>query len=120
MAETSDTMEFPETVSVSSEEISFGLIVSAGQARSLAFEALQAAREHDFKLAEELMEQSKSAALEAHNQQTALLTRECGGDHLPVDVLLVHAQDHLMCALLAQELISELIYLHKEKADRVS
>lgn len=101
-----------------SEAISFGLIAAAGQARSLAFEALKAAREHDFVRADELLEQSRTAGLEAHEQQTKLLVKEANGDHTPVDVMLVHAQDHLMTAMLAQELIEELVYLHKEKVDR--
>ncbi len=101
-----------------SEAISFGLIAAAGQARSLAFEALKAAREHDFARADELLEQSRATGLEAHEQQTKLLVKEANGDHTPVDVMLVHAQDHLMTAMLAQELIEELVYLHKEKADR--
>lgn len=100
------------------ELVSFGLIAVAGEARSLAFQALAAAREHDFERAGDLLEQSKSAALKAHHQQTDLLVREANGDHTPVDVMLVHAQDHLMTSMLAQELIQELIYLHKEKADR--
>ena len=100
------------------EAISFGLIAAAGQARSLAFEALKAAREHDFAHADELLEQSRAAGLEAHEQQTRLLVKEANGDHTAVDVMLVHAQDHLMCAMLAQELIEELVWLHKEKADR--
>ena len=32
---------------------------------------------------------------------------------LSVDVLLVHAQDHLMCSMLAQELVQELICLYE-------
>ncbi len=100
------------------EMISFGLIAAAGTARSLAFEALKAAKQHDFDRAAELIEQSKQAALEAHRQQTALLTKEANGDHTPVDVMLVHAQDHLMTSMLAQELIEELIYLHKDKVDK--
>ena len=100
------------------EMISFGIIAAAGTARSLAFEALKAAREHDFDKASDLIKQSKEAALEAHHQQTALLTKEAQGDHTPVDVMLVHAQDHLMTAMLAEELIAELVYLHKEKQDK--
>lgn len=100
------------------EMLSFGLIAAAGQARTLAFEALQAAKRHDFEQADELLEQSRQAAIEAHEQQTKLLVREANGDHVKVDVMLVHAQDHLMTSMLAQELIEEIIYLHKEKADR--
>lgn len=102
----------------SSEMVSFGIVAAAGQARSLAFEALEAAKRHDFTGAEDLMKQSDDASLEAHHSQTALLSKEAAGDHTPVDVLLVHAQDHLMTAMLAQDLIRELIYLHKEKTDR--
>ena len=35
-----------------------------------------------------------------------------------VNLLLVHAQDHLMTSMLAQELIAELIELHEKKADK--
>lgn len=52
-------------------------------------------------------------SLEAHNIQTALLTKEAQGDHTPVDVLLVHAQDHLMTSILAKELIEQMIELYK-------
>lgn len=100
------------------EMISFGIIAAAGQARSLAFEALKCARSGEFDRAHELIGRSKEAALEAHHQQTALLAKEANGDHTPVDVMLVHAQDHLMTSMLAQELIEELILLHETKADR--
>ena len=96
------------------EMVSFGIIAAAGQARSLAFEALNRAKAGDFEAADELMEQSRNAALEAHHIQTDLLTKEASGDHTVVDVLLVHAQDHLMTSMLAQELIGEIIALHKK------
>ena len=113
-----------EDVEVTPEEgvemISFALIAAAGSARSLAFEALAAAHAHDFERADDLLAQSKQAGLDAHEQQTALLVKEANGEHTPVDVMLVHAQDHLMTSMLAQELIEELIYLHREKADRTA
>ena len=98
--------------------VSFGIIAAAGSARSLAFEALRSAKGQDFDKAAELLRQSKQAALEAHHMQTELLSKEAAGEHTPVDVMLIHAQDHLMTSMLAQELIEELIVLHKEKADR--
>lgn len=102
------------------ELISFGIVASAGQARSLAFEALAAARKHDFDKADELLAAAEQAGLEAHKMQTQLLANEADGKHTEVNVLLVHAQDHLMTAMLARELIAELVYLHKEKADKAS
>ena len=56
---------------------------------------------------------------EAHRRQTELLSKEASGSHTPVDVLLVHAQDHLMTSILAQELIAEIVALHK-KVDSLS
>lgn len=100
------------------EMISFGIIANAGVARSLAFEALSKAREGDFDGAHDLLDQSKAASLEAHHQQTELISNEARGNHTPVDVMLVHAQDHLMTAMLAQELIEELVRLYEVKADR--
>ena len=102
----------------SQEMISFGIVASAGQARSLAFEALAAAREGDFEKAQELMDESEKVSLQAHDEQTKLLVKEANGEHTPVDVLLVHAQDHLMTSMLARELIEELINLYKVKANK--
>lgn len=111
-----DTQETPLDL----QQIPFQLIANAGAARSLAFEALSAAKKGDFDKADDLMAQSREAALAAHQTQTDLLSAEAqaqedGGSHLPVDVMLVHAQDHLMTAMLAQELIAEIIDLYRNK-----
>ncbi|MBM6908856.1 PTS lactose/cellobiose transporter subunit IIA, partial [Collinsella intestinalis] len=37
-----------------------------------------------------------------------------GGDHVPVDVLLVHSQDHLMTSMLCQDLAEEMINLYEK------
>ena len=114
MTEASETTSEEEPLD--GEMLSFGIIGDAGMARSLAFEALKAAKAGDFEKADDLMAQSKAAGIEAHHKQTSLLTREAGGDHVPVDVILVHAQDHLMTSMLAQELIAEIIELRREAA----
>ena len=91
-------------------ETSMMLIVHSGDARAAAFHALQEAKK--------LMAESKKKALEAHHIQTGLLTDEGNGEGPQVNLLLVHAQDHLMTSMLAQELIAELIELHEKKADK--
>ncbi len=98
-----------------SATISFGIIANAGDARSFAFEALAAAKEGKFDEAEELMQKSKDASTLAHKSQTDLLFAAMNGNAPDVDILLVHAQDHLMTSMLAQELIAELIELYKNK-----
>ena len=97
------------------EMISFGIIAHAGDARSYAFGALAAAKAGNFEEAEALLKQSNDAAVEAHHMQTELLVNEANGNKTPVDVLLVHAQDHLMTSMLAVELIKELITIYKNK-----
>ena len=97
------------------EMISFGIIAHAGDARSYAFGALAAAKAGNFEEAEALLKQSDAAAVEAHHMQTDLLFKEANGEKTPVDVLLVHAQDHLMTSMLAVEVIKELIELYKNK-----
>lgn len=97
------------------EMVSFGIIAHAGDARSYAYGALAAAKAGNFEEAAELLKQSDAAAVEAHHMQTDLLIGEANGNKTPVDVLLVHAQDHLMTSMLAVELIKELIELYKNK-----
>ncbi|CNG81825.1 PTS N,N'-diacetylchitobiose transporter subunit IIA [Yersinia enterocolitica] len=96
------------------EDVVMGLIINAGQARSLAYKALKHAKIGDFAQAEELMAQSRKALNEAHLVQTQLIEADQGEGKTRVTLVLVHAQDHLMNAMLARELISELIELHQK------
>ena len=89
------------------------LIAASGTARSQAFEALKAAKEHNMDEARRLLDASAEAALEAHHTQTKLLSEEAAGKYAEFSVLLVHAQDHLMCSMLAQELIKELVDIYE-------
>ena len=97
------------------EMVSFGIIAHAGDARSYAFGALEAAKKGNFEEADALLQKSRDAAVEAHHMQTALLTKEANGNKAMVDMLLVHAQDHLMTSMLAVELMKELIEIYKNK-----
>lgn len=100
----------------SPEMISFGIIANAGDARSYAFQALAAAKEGDFAAADDFLKKSDEANNLAHKAQTDLLFAEMNGNPTPVNVLLVHSQDHLMTAMLANELIKELVELYKKQA----
>mgnify|MGYP000853797800 CR=1 FL=1 len=98
------------------QEISMTIIANAGEARGLAFEALRTARDkHDYQGAVELLKQADSYSLIAHQAQTDLLTATANGEDVNVDVLLVHSQDHLMTAMLAIDLIRELVECYKDK-----
>ncbi|MNN47667.1 N,N'-diacetylchitobiose-specific phosphotransferase enzyme IIA component [compost metagenome] len=100
------------------EQISMELIVNSGEARGLAFEALKKAKSRKFEEAKALLERSEKSSLVAHKAQSKLLFNESNGNTTEMSVLLVHAQDHLMTSILAQELIKEIIELHECKEDR--
>ncbi|MDU4094929.1 MAG: PTS N,N'-diacetylchitobiose transporter subunit IIA [Pantoea sp.] len=96
------------------EEVVMGLIINAGQARSLAYAALKQAKAGKFEQAQALMDSSRLALNEAHRVQTQLIEEDLESGKTRVNLVLVHAQDHLMTAMLARELVTELIELHEK------
>lgn len=95
------------------EDVVMGLIINSGEARSLAYEALAKAKLGDFETALKLMDNSRKSLNEAHLVQTKLIENDQGkGSN--VSLILVHAQDHLMTSMLARELVSEIIELHRK------
>lgn len=100
------------------ELVAMELVGNAGEARSLAFEALAEAKKGNFKKAEELLNQSKEASIKAHHTQTELICNEADGNKVEIGLLMVHAQDHLMTSILARELISEMIELYKKLQEK--
>lgn len=95
------------------EGVIFGIITHAGNARGLAFEALQAAEQGDFAKAQTLMEEAEADIREAHKIQTEIIHKEANGERIDVGVLFVHSQDHLMTAISEKTLIERLIYMHQ-------
>lgn len=97
------------------EEVVMGLIINSGQARSLAYTALKKAKEGDLAAAHQLMAQSREALNAAHLVQTQLIEDDQGEGKIPVTLVLVHAQDHLMTSILAKELVTELIEIYRTR-----
>ncbi|WP_019893257.1 PTS lactose/cellobiose transporter subunit IIA [Allobaculum stercoricanis] len=98
---------------MNTEMIAMTLIAHSGDARSLAFQALQAAKQNNFEEADRLMKESQEASTKAHQGQTDLLVAEANGEKPEINVLLIHSQDHLMTSMLAQEMVAEMIELYK-------
>ena len=85
------------------EEISmvgFALVAYAGDARTAALSALNAAEAGDFEGAEAKLDEAQKDINEAHNQQTQLLSQEAGGAEMDVTFIMVHGQDTLMTTML--------------------
>lgn len=94
-------------------EISFGIIGFAGDAKSLAFEAISEAKKGNIEEARAKIKESKEVMVQAHRFQTELIQNEASGNKTEMSVILVHAQDHLMNAMNFQQLAEEFIDLYE-------
>jgi cellobiose-specific phosphotransferase system component IIA len=95
------------------EQKAFRIISAAGDSLSMMLEALKFSRNGDFEEAERLMQKADEFLLQAHKAQTELIVEESRGNRTEYSVLMVHAQDHIMNAMLAKPLIKEIINLYK-------
>ena len=94
-------------------EVVMGLIMHGGNAKGLAFQAIQFAKAGKFEEAEAALQQSNDELSESHNVQTEMLTKEANGEHTEIDLYMVHAQDHLMNAITFKDLAVEIVGLEK-------
>jgi len=98
------------------EMIIMELVVAGGNARSTAIEALRCAKADDFEQAEKKLKEADASLLKAHHVQTDMIQREINGDKTPIDLLTVHAQDHIMNAMTVLELVKEMIEILKVRS----
>ena len=67
----------------------------------------------DFEEAEKAMEESREYVKHAHTIQTQLIGLDEGTGKLPVNLITVHSQDHLMNAMVIQDLAGDMIELYR-------
>lgn len=94
-------------------EISMELIVNAGNSKSLAMEAISEAKNSNFEEANAKLKEARTFLSKAHNAQTSLLTKEAQGTHVEPNLLLIHAQDHLMNSITTIDLATEMVDMMK-------
>lgn len=90
------------------------LITNAGDARSLAMQAIRFARKGRFDEADTFIAESIEKMIEAHKFQTELIFSETSGNPVPISLLMIHAQDHVMNAMSVKDLAVEMIEMMKE------
>ena len=59
------------------------------------------------------MEEANKKLLEAHKSQTSLLQSYASGEEVVMEVIMVHAQDHLMTTMTLREMAIELLAMYK-------
>lgn len=93
--------------------IAFEIILHSGDARSIVHEGFQLMREGKYDEAESKMEEANKKLLEAHKSQTSLLQGYASGEEVVMEVIMVHAQDHLMTTMTLREMAIELLAMYK-------
>ena len=96
------------------EIVIMNLIVDAGSARSYAMEAIRLAKEGNIEEAETSLQNAETEMAKAHQTQTDLIQNEAKGGHTEIDLFMVHAQDHIMTAMLVKDLAREFVELYKK------
>ncbi|MDO4543169.1 MAG: PTS lactose/cellobiose transporter subunit IIA [Clostridia bacterium] len=100
------------------EEIAMTIIANAGASKSTSFAALSKAKGGDFEEAKKLLKAADEAEAEAHKMHSTLLQMFAKGEVKEADILIAHAQDHLMAATLSKELIYELVEVYEKLKER--
>lgn len=95
------------------DKISFELILHAGNAKSSAMDALLNAKNKDYETAQKKLDDANEELVKAHDIQTQLLVLKANGQKMDIDILMVHAQDHLNGALITIDLVGEMIDMYK-------
>lgn len=105
------------TGNMTSEElqvIAFDIILHSGNARTLIHEAFKLLRQGE--KASQQLDKANEAILEAHKAQTNLLKEYASGQKIEMEIIMVHAQDHLMTTMTLLEVANEMSYLYQQKA----
>lgn len=95
------------------ELVAFEIISNVGMAKSLAIEALREARESNYIVAEDKLEEAKKFLLEGHHAHTTLIQKEAAGEKLDFSLIMMHAEDQLISAETIRDLAVEIIAMYK-------
>ena len=93
--------------------VAFQIISTARKKKSYAIEATECAKQFKFEEADELLEKSMSKYNDCHRIQTELLTQEARGITNKINIIMVHAQDHLTMANMAYEHALSIINVYR-------
>lgn len=97
-----------------SSDTRFEIILNAGNSESASLMAIEAAREYRFGDAKKEYEEAVKELHLAHQTQTSLLQDEARGESIEMDILMVHAQDHITMASILKEVANEFINVYEE------
>lgn len=92
----------------------FQIIMRAGNSKSAALMAIDAAKDGDFTEANAKLKEAETEMRAAHQAQIEMIQQEAAGTPVDVNIILVHAQDHLTMAIIAKELAEQFVELYQQ------
>lgn len=92
----------------------FEIILNSGNARTLVHEAFANMRQEKYEDALQKLDQANDELLKAHQAQTHLLQEYASGVDINIEIIMVHAQDHLMTTVTLREVALEMLELYKK------
>ncbi len=92
----------------------FQLIAMAGDSKSDSMRAINEAKQGHFEEAEELLKIAEEKLNQSHIAQYHLIQKEANGDKVPVNIILIHAQDHVTMAIIMKDMAAEIVALYKQ------
>ncbi|MFD1362385.1 PTS cellobiose transporter subunit IIA [Lentibacillus salinarum] len=96
------------------QNVAFEIILHSGSSRTMIHEAFKMMRESEFENAANKLEESNEELLLAHQTQTELLQQYSSGETVNTEIIMVHAQDHLMTTMTLREVALEMLYLYEK------
>ena len=89
--------------------IAMDIILHAGNARSLIYQASDQSKELHFDKARELMKQAEEELNCAHIAQTGYIQKEASGETIEYSILFTHAQDTLMTIVSEHNMMNQML-----------
>ncbi|MDF2821909.1 MAG: phosphotransferase system lactose/cellobiose-specific subunit [Clostridiales bacterium] len=94
-------------------QVAFELIMKAGNAKSSSLMAIDMAKVFDFEGANKHLEEAENEMREAHAMQIGMIQQEAQGNPVDVNIILVHAQDHMTMAVMAKDIAERFVELYE-------
>lgn len=94
--------------------VAFEIILNSGNARTVVHESFQDMRKGDYVTAAQKLEEANDELILAHQAQTKLLQEYASGTEIKIEIIMVHAQDHLMTTMTLREMALEMLELYKK------
>ena len=94
-------------------EASFTLIGIAGDSKAEGMQTIDCCKQGDFEGARKHLAAADETMVKAHDAQTEMLQQEAEGNPVPVNIILVHAQDHLTMAQVMRDMAEQFMDLYQ-------